>query len=703
MQSLANHGAGHWPELNLAVPSLSAFKNMDFLKFDGLSLKSYDDLEKVPTPSKNDVYYGVIDGNQVVIKSHDLTGTTVQKVEEEVQCLHRLRHPNIISYQAVFIQRENGSSKMYIQMPRLPEDLKQWLNKEEWKGNPPAIQRKKIMLGVLRGVARIHEFKLTHNDIKLDNILIDHGGEAVLTDFEMCREETGGTISYSVSRVGGTLAYMAPERQIGQPGEKQPTLPSDMFSVGVVLLMSFSPASIKKIEARQVRAKHEFTSVKRRSIPKDVHETLDRLLAENPQRRPSAREVLEQESGFFARAAADQPSWWSGHAQSRYAVPVTDPETLDRLRSLVEPTKPDEFGLGLDKGAGWEQMGFERELDASTGQRGPLRIPADCSHAEPGSTPSVEMVRAWRLQNKRVWQRYDAGVGRVSDSITRGPPLDNLPMRPDKMNLPQPLQDVKDQGFCAGQDDRARQDVNETFLMHGIPKQTLLKVMTNGLNEHFAGGNKGSLFGEGIYFGENVEKVDQYTGESDRAHASECSAEEKGQWMDVLHEELYLSADDHPGDVCYILVCRVAMGYSIRTNSRVWNSATGSYEQQCVALDGEGASANKLVFATNAMRELVPLPGFEEAYPIHYHSLIVETGGNVVRFREFVVMHGDYIYPEYIVAYRRVIIPPHEPARDTQRELEPEPEPEPEPQQLATKQSVATIEQQAGLTFQFHQ
>ena len=34
--------------------------------------------------------------------------------------------------------------------------------------------------------------------------------------------------------------------------------------------------------------------------------------------------------------------------------------------------------------------------------------------------------------------------------------------------------------------------------MHGIPKQTLNKILANGLNEHFAGGNKGSLFGEGF-------------------------------------------------------------------------------------------------------------------------------------------------------------------------------------------------------------
>lgn len=102
-----------------------------------------------------------------------------------------------------------------------------------------------------------------------------------------------------------------------------------------------------------------------------------------------------------------------------------------------------------------------------------------------------------------------------------------------------------------------------------------------------------------------------------------------------------------------------------------------------MALDGLEASSSRGVFVTEAARELVALPVTEETQPIHYHSLIVEKGGEIHRFREMVVMyaaptasrilcsaavaykhgspavrclrrHGDYIYPEYIVAYKRV-------------------------------------------------
>ena len=53
-------------------------------------------------------------------------------------------------------------------------------------------------------------------------------------------------------------------------------------------------------------------------------------------------------------------------------------------------------------------------------------------------------------------------------------------------------------------------------------------------------------------------------------------------------------------------------------------------------------------------RELVALPDTEHKQPIHYHSLIAETGREECRFREVVVVHGDYIYPEFVVAYRRI-------------------------------------------------
>jgi hypothetical protein len=36
--------------------------------------------------------------------------------------------------------------------------------------------------------------------------------------------------------------------------------------------------------------------------------------------------------------------------------------------------------------------------------------------------------------------------------------------------------------------------------------------------------------------------------------------------MQPLHELLYPEgAEDHPGDVCYLLVCCVVLGYTLRT------------------------------------------------------------------------------------------------------------------------------------------
>ena len=199
---------------------------------------------------------------------------------------------------------------MFIQMPKLQGDMKQWLV-QYTEAPPPHELRRQFLLGVLRAVARVHEFTLTHNDIKLDNILLtkfDRGGEAVLTDFEMCREDHGGSVSYTGTRVGGTAAYMAPERQDGMPNANKPTLPSDMYSVGVVLLLAFAPQYIHQVEARDAGARpRDVLQRVNEQLPKNLRAPIKKLLSESIRQRPTAQGVLHEEDGYFVRADAGEP------------------------------------------------------------------------------------------------------------------------------------------------------------------------------------------------------------------------------------------------------------------------------------------------------------------------------------------------------------------------------------------------------------
>ena len=38
--------------------------------------------------------------------------------------------------------------------------------------------------------------------------------------------------------------------------------------------------------------------------------------------------------------------------------------------------------------------------------------------------------------------------------------------------------------------------------------------------------------------------------------------------------------------------------------------------------------------------------------PVHYHSLLADVSPPA-RYREFIVFHSEYIYPEYLLAYQR--------------------------------------------------
>ena len=65
----------------------------------------------------------------------------------------------------------------------------------------------------------------------------------------------------------------------------------------------------------------------------------------------------------------------------------------------------------------------------------------------------------------------------------------------------------------------------------------------------------------------------------------------------------------------------------------------------------DDATDDGAVFATRCHKELQPLKGSQP--PLHHHSLLVELGGRIHRFREFVLFHGGRVLPKYLLAYQR--------------------------------------------------
>ncbi|KAB5521335.1 hypothetical protein DKX38_025654 [Salix brachista] len=94
--------------------------------------------------------------------------------------------------------------------------------------------RKKILLGIAKGLSYLHEesrLKIVHRDIKATNVLLDNDLNAKISDFGLAKldEEENTHIS---TRIAGTIGYMAPEYAMrGYLTDK-----ADVYSFGVVAL-----------------------------------------------------------------------------------------------------------------------------------------------------------------------------------------------------------------------------------------------------------------------------------------------------------------------------------------------------------------------------------------------------------------------------------------------------------------------------------
>ncbi len=82
-----------------------------------------------------------------------------------------------------------------------------------------------------------HSQGIVHRDLKSNNILYDHRGDAFLSDFGIAKlTETGASLT-ETSILVGTPAYMSPEQALGEAGIDHR---SDIYSLGVILYEALS-------------------------------------------------------------------------------------------------------------------------------------------------------------------------------------------------------------------------------------------------------------------------------------------------------------------------------------------------------------------------------------------------------------------------------------------------------------------------------
>ncbi|KAI9385735.1 hypothetical protein POPTR_011G106400v4 [Populus trichocarpa] len=195
---------------------------------------NFDPANKIGEGGFGPVYKGVLsDGTIIAVKQ--LSSKSKQGNREfvnEIGMISALQHPHLVKLYGCCIE---GNQLLvvyeYLENNSLARAL---FGRDEHQIKMDWQTRKKILLGIAKGLAYLHEesrLKIVHRDIKATNVLLDKDLNAKISDFGLAKldEEENTHIS---TRIAGTIGYMAPEYAMrGYLTDK-----ADVYSFGVVVL-----------------------------------------------------------------------------------------------------------------------------------------------------------------------------------------------------------------------------------------------------------------------------------------------------------------------------------------------------------------------------------------------------------------------------------------------------------------------------------
>ena len=184
----------------------------------------------------------VVDISQTNDSKDKDSAKRMEEVKNELFVLEKIKHPNIIQmydhfivdkhYLYIFMEYASGgdlSKHLELFGPFIEDECRVWFEQ------------------ILTGVSYLHQQKIAHRDLKLQNILLDGHKKAFISDFGLSqvssrsdRPGRKGGVQWSRSYCG-TYPYMSPEiiKSYARPVYYDPFV-ADIWALGVILFLLFN-------------------------------------------------------------------------------------------------------------------------------------------------------------------------------------------------------------------------------------------------------------------------------------------------------------------------------------------------------------------------------------------------------------------------------------------------------------------------------
>lgn len=210
------------------------------------TINDYEIIKGIGKGSYGRVYKAIrkSDGRLIALKVIDVDKNDKSLIDEtlkEVEYLKRISFPEcntfIICYYDSYYDKKNG--KFLIEMEYVEgRDMESFVKELKNKRYSDAQINYYLLLiakDLAQGLKYIHKKGIIHNDIKLENIMIDNNNIPRIIDFGLaCFAQPDKYIGPNCNSMGGTPYYTAPEFLTVR--KRFPS--SDMWALGIVLFMA---------------------------------------------------------------------------------------------------------------------------------------------------------------------------------------------------------------------------------------------------------------------------------------------------------------------------------------------------------------------------------------------------------------------------------------------------------------------------------